>query len=71
MPHNKFASIASFICEISKKIPQQDMVVSYKTVDEVIDEDSNFIEKKICMNFKLTRVEKRRIREVELTIVSQ
>lgn len=71
LPHNKFASIASFICEISKKIPQQDMVVSYKTVDEVIDEDSNFIEKKICMNFKLTRVEKRRIREVELTIVSQ
>ena len=40
-------------------------------VDEIIDEDSNFIEKKISMNFKLTRVEKRRIREVELTIVSE
>ena len=36
-----------------------------------LDEDSNFVEKKITMNFKLTRVEKRRIREVELTILSE
>lgn len=71
MPDNQYASIASFLCEISKKIPQQESVISYKTIDEVIDEDSKFIEKKITMNFKLTRVEKRRIREVELTIVSE
>lgn len=71
MPDNQYSSIASFLCEISKKIPQQESVISYKTIDEVIDEDSNFIEKKITMNFKLTRVEKRRIREVELTIISE
>lgn len=71
MPENMYASIASFLCEISKKIPQQESIISYKTVDEVIDEDSKFIEKKITMNFKLTRVEKRRIREVELTIISE
>ena len=69
MPKNQFASLASFLCEISKKMPQQESVISYKTVDEIIDEDSNFIEKKITMNFKLTKVEKRRIREVELTII--
>ncbi|MBQ9792235.1 MAG: HlyC/CorC family transporter, partial [Clostridia bacterium] len=69
MPDNQYSSIASFLCEISKKIPQQESVISYKTIDEVIDEDSKFIEKKITMNFKLTRVEKRRIREVELTII--
>ena len=71
MPKNKYASLASFLCEISKKIPQQESVISYKTIDEIIDEDSNFVEKKITMNFKLTRVEKRRIREVELTILSE
>ena len=71
MPDNQYSSIASFLCEISKKIPQQESVISYKTIDEVIDEDSKFIEKKITMNFKLTRVEKRRIREVELTIISE
>ena len=71
MPKNKYSSLASFLCEISKKIPQQESVVSFKTIDEIIDEDSNFVEKKITMNFKLTRVEKRRIREVELTILSE
>jgi len=71
MPKNKYASLASFLCDISKKIPQQESVVSFNTIDEIIDEDSNFVEKKITMNFKLTRVEKRRIREVELTILSE
>lgn len=71
MPKNKYASLASFLCDISKKIPQQESVISFNTIDEIIDEDSNFVEKKITMNFKLTRVEKRRIREVELTILSE
>jgi len=68
MPKNKYASIATFLLDISKKIPQQGNVITYKTVDEVIDDDSKFVEKKIKMDFKLTKVEKRRIREVELTI---
>lgn len=71
MPKNKYANIASFLCDISKQIPQQEKVISFDTIDEIIDEDSKFIEKKITMNFKLTKVEKRRIREVELTIVSE
>lgn len=71
MPKNKYANLASFLCDISKKIPQQESIISYKTIDEVLDENSKFIEKKIIMNFKLTRVEKRRIREVELTILEE
>ena len=70
MPKNKYANIASFLCDISKQIPQQEKVISFSTVDEIIDEDSKFVEKKIILNFKLTKVEKRRIREVELTIIS-
>ncbi len=71
MPDNMYSSIASFLCDLSKKIPQQGSVISYQTIDEVVDEDSRFVEKKITMNFKLTRVEKRRIREVELTIINE
>lgn len=67
MPKDKYSSIATFLCDIAKKIPQQGAVVNFKTVDEVIDEDSKFVEKKITLSFKLTKVEKRRIKEVELT----
>ncbi|MBQ3047829.1 MAG: HlyC/CorC family transporter [Clostridia bacterium] len=67
MPKNKYSTIATFLCDIAKKIPQQGAVINFKTVDEVIDEDSKFIEKKITLSFKLTKVEKRRIKEVELT----
>ncbi len=71
MPNNKYSNIASFLCDISKKVPQQESVISFDTIDELIDENSKFIEKKITMNFKLTKVEKRRIREVELTIITE
>lgn len=67
MPKDKYSSIATFLCDIAKKIPQQGAVINFKTVDEVIDEDSKFVEKKITLSFKLTKVEKRRIKEVELT----
>jgi len=67
MPKNKYSTIATFLCDIAKKIPQQGAVINYKTVDEVIDDDSKFVEKKITLSFKLTKVEKRRIKEVELT----
>ena len=67
MPKDKYSSIATFLCDIAKKIPQQGAIINFKTVDEVIDEDSKFVEKKITLSFKLTKVEKRRIKEVELT----
>ena len=67
MPKNKYSTIATFLCDIAKKIPQQGALINYKTVDEVINEDSKFIQKKITLSFKLTKVEKRRIKEVELT----
>lgn len=67
MPKNKYSTIATFLCDIAKKLPQQGAVINFKTVDEVIDEDSKFIQKNITLSFKLKKVEKRRIKEVELT----
>ena len=71
MPKDKFSSIASFLCNISGKIPQQDIVITYKTIDETIDEDSKFVKTQLILTFKLVKVEKRRIKEVELVITKQ
>lgn len=71
MPKNKYSTIATFLCDLSKKVPQQSSVITFETVDEVIDENSNFIKKPIKLAFALTKVEKRRIKEVELTITYQ
>ena len=68
MPKNKYESLASFISEVSKKLPQQNAVVVYKTIDEQINEESEFVKREIVLSFKLTKVEKRRIKEVELKI---
>lgn len=68
MPKEKYSNIASFLCHINDTVPQQGKVITYKTIDETIDEDSKFIKKELTLSFKLVRVEKRRIREVELTI---
>lgn len=68
MPRNKYETLAAFISEISKKIPQQNSVVTYKTEDEQINDESEFVKRQIMLTFKLVRVEKRRIKEVELKI---
>lgn len=68
MPKNKYSSIASFLCEIDKKIPQAGNVVVFKTTDEIIDDDSMFVKKEITLSFKLKKVERRRIKEVELLV---
>ena len=68
MPKNKYENIASFISEISKKIPQQNAIVTYKTEDEQINDESEFVKRQISLTFKLTRVERRRIKEVELKV---
>ena len=71
MPKEKYSNIASFLCSISDTVPQQGKVITYKTIDETIGEDSKFIKKELILSFKLIRVEKRRIREVELTYTYQ
>jgi len=68
MPKNKYASIASFLSDISRKIPQEGSIISYSTIDEVIDDDSKFVQRTVELVFKLTKVEKRRIEEVELSV---
>ena len=68
MPKNKYETLASFISEISKKIPQKDSIITYKTEDELINDESEFIKRQILLTFKLVRVEKRRIKEVELSV---
>ena len=45
MPKNKYSNIASFLCDISKKVPHQESIISFDTIDEVIDENSKFVEK--------------------------
>ncbi len=71
MPKEKYSNIASFLCHLEEDVPQQGKVIAYKTIDEMIDEDSKFIKKELVLSFKLARVEKRRIREVELTVSQQ
>ena len=39
-----------------------------KTIDEIIDDDSKFVQRVVELVFKLTKVEKRRIEEVELSV---
>ena len=68
MPKNKYSTLSTFLSELMKKVPQEGNVVNYKTVDEIINEDSEFVKKEINLLFKLSKVEKRRIKEVELTV---
>lgn len=68
LPEKKNCSLATFLCYIDKRVPEQNAKIIYETIDEILGEDCRFLSKQIRLEFTLTKVEKRRIKEVELKV---
>jgi len=61
------SSLGAFIFELAESMPFEGQELSYDAVDEVVDENANYITKILRMDFKITFVEDNRIREVLLS----
>ena len=68
LPNTNYSTIAGFLFELSEDIPQVGDILEFNTIDEILDDDGNFINKKIKMIFKITKMKDKRITEVELKI---
>lgn len=66
-PPSGYATIGSFIYELSEELPEENSIVEvYSSITKM--EDSEFIDVKYLLNFKIVKVENRRIRELELLV---
>ncbi len=69
LPNNIHSSLGAFLFELAEKsVPKQDQVLEFVTVDERLDEQANYYEVVVKLLFKLTKVENKRIRQVEITV---
>lgn len=68
LPDTNYSTVAGLLYEFSEELPRQGMVIKFTTIDEQIDEHSNFVKNTIEMVFTVTKMIDRRIREVELEI---
>ncbi len=68
VPETNYSTVAGFLYELSEDLPKEGTVIKFTTVDEQIEDDGNFVKKTIQMQFTVTKLSDRRIREVELEI---
>jgi len=63
---SEHSSVGAFLFELAESVPYEGQTLTYNAVDEVVDENANYVTKIIEMNFKITSVEDNRIREISL-----
>lgn len=68
MPSTEYSTLGGFLYELANTIPSEGQTYTFTTIDEIHDKSGGYSEKAIKMNFKLTSVEDKRIREVQITI---
>lgn len=68
MPEEKYSTLSTFLSDLLGRVPEQNAKISYDIEDEILGEDGKFLTKKLRLNFKLTKVVRRRILEVELCV---
>lgn len=64
---SEHSSVGAFLFELAESMPFEGQELTYNAIDEVVDENANYVKKIMQMDFKITFVEDNRIREVLLS----
>ena len=68
LPETQYTKVEGFIFEQLQDVPKQGDVFEYVATDDVLQEDASIIQKRVKLNFELTKVEENRIREITLKV---
>lgn len=68
LPRTEYTTVAGFIYELSENLPQQGMILTYIANDDILDDNDNYITKKVELTFTLIEVEDNRVNKVKLTV---
>jgi len=64
---SEHSALGAFLFELAESMPFEGQELTYNAIDEVVDENANYVKKIMQMDFKITFVEENRIREVLLS----
>ncbi len=68
LPETQYSKVEGLIFEQLKDVPEQGDVFTYIAIDDVLQDDASIIQKRVKLNFNLTKVEENRIREITLKV---
>lgn len=68
LPENPYQSVNAFLFDLSEGIPEKGSQYEFSTIDEIIDDEGNLTQNKIKMLFTVTKIDGRRVEEVNLKI---
>ena len=68
VPNTDYNSVAGFLYELSENLPQLNKELSIQTIDDVMQPDGTFVEKRVDLTFKLIDLKGKRIKKALLTV---
>lgn len=68
LPETEYSTVGGLLYEQVANLPEEGSVVKIQTIDDILDEHNNYIQKVADLTFTITKMDDRRIKEVELEI---
>lgn len=68
LPETEYSTVGGLLYEQLQSLPEVGMKVNIQTIDDILDEHNNYIQKVADLEFTITVVDDRRIKEVELVV---
>lgn len=69
LPETEYNSLGGYLFELAEQLPQTNQHYVFKTIDEKLDKNGLYIQVPVELNFTITRIKDRRIREVKVEVI--
>ena len=68
LPESDYSSVGGMLYQMSDSLPEKGQEFEISAVDDILDENNNYIQKVANLKFTITAVEDRRIKSVNLSV---
>ena len=69
LPETSYSSVGGMLYELSESVPQVGDFITVNAVDDILNEHNNYVQITTTLNFTITKMDERRIVELELEVV--
>lgn len=69
LPETEYNSLGGYLFALAEQLPQINQCYTFKTIDEKLDKNGLYIQVPVELNFTITRIKDRRIREVRVEVL--
>lgn len=68
LPETNYSSVAGYLYELCENLPKEGLVIHTQAIDEVLDKNSNFVQKIAHLTYTITKTDGSRIERIQLEV---